>query len=208
MQPVFCYHGYKVIWHSCAVCASSTNQLWVQLVEQVENNCPIVGPVVCGLFGVHTIKSKWRQRNGTVQQTTQKGKAPQTLSEITFLWYWHYVNLRVPNDVQRKIQVKLKQPNSAVMSFHSITAKHHKWLIMGTKAAQTDYVHTRHQGDLYEDTKGSLRGGFSDTKSIPSFTYSTLCLTPPQCLDDKWVRLCASFHLIPSFLVESCEWII
>lgn len=58
MQPVLCYHGYKVIWHSCAVCASCTNQLQVQLLEKVGNNCPIVGPVVRRLSGVRTIKVK------------------------------------------------------------------------------------------------------------------------------------------------------
>lgn len=47
-----------------------------------------------------------------------------------------------------------------------------------------NYGYESHQGDLHEDTEGFLRGGFSGIKSIPSFPYSTLHLTPPQCLND------------------------
>lgn len=109
------------------------------------------------------------------QQKT--GKAPQTLSEITSLWYWHYVNLRVPNDVQRKIQVKLKQPNSGVRSFHSITAKHHKWLIMGTKAAQTDYVHTHVIKVTYMRTLRVLSGEVFLTQNLFPHLHTVRCVS-------------------------------
>lgn len=105
MQPVLCYHGYKVILHSCAVCASCTNQLRVQLLGQVENNCPIVGAVVCRLSGVVAIKAKWHWPDNK-----QHKQEMQTLSTATSSPCWRHVNLRVPNDVQRNIQAKLKQP--------------------------------------------------------------------------------------------------
>lgn len=54
------------------------------------------------------------------------------------------------------------------------------------QAAHTAYVHTRLIKVTCTRTLRVLpEEGFTDTESIPSFTYSMLRLTPPQCLDDK-----------------------
>lgn len=62
---------------------------------------------------------------------------------------------------------------------------------------------------LVERNKGISQGLLrTQRKSISSFTYSTHCLRLPQCPYYKWIRWCASFHLIMCFSVESREWII
>lgn len=127
----------------------------------------------------------------------------QNLTGVTVMLSWHGCHVNV-----RKLRRRSRKA-PGVSSFHSIKALYQNLLIM-RQAAQTDYVHTRLIKVTCTRTLRVLpRGGwFTDTKSIPLFTYSMLHLTPPQCLDDKWVRFCASFHLITCFLVESSEWII
>lgn len=123
------------------------------------------------------VPSKWSD----VSETTNR-KCTLTLSS----WCWRHV--WVPNNVQRNIQVKLPslQPRKRVFS------QYHNWAPQtanyGDKSSPGRLcTPTCHQGDLHEDTEGSLRGAFIDTKSIPSFPYSRLRLSASMINDSDYV---------------------
>lgn len=109
-------------------------------------------------------------KSSDVSETTNR-KCTPTLSSRCWRHVW------VPNDVQRNIQVKLIQPRKE--SFHSITTKHHKRLIMGTKAAQADYVHTRVIKVTCTRTPRALSGELLLTPSLFPHFHTVGCVSVP-----------------------------
>lgn len=88
-------------------------------------------------------QTTWNEESCFSKSKRKSQDNRQKLTGATIMLSWHgcHVNVRVQNNVQRKLRRRSRKA-SGVSLFHSIKALYQKLLIM-RQAAQTDYVHTR-----------------------------------------------------------------